>query len=130
MNLLDENIRDDQRGLLRQWRIPARQIGKEVSRSGIEDENLISVLHQLHRATLFTQDEDFFKQRLCHDVYALIFLDVKYIEVAEFIRRFLKHPGFDTQRKRMGIVARVRRTSVQFWRKGLGGLQIVRWDDH
>ena len=38
VNLLDENIRDDQRALLRKWRIPFRQIGKEISRSGIKDE--------------------------------------------------------------------------------------------
>ena len=28
MNLLDENVRGDQRELLRKWRIPIRQIGK------------------------------------------------------------------------------------------------------
>ena len=61
MNLLDENIRDDQRTLLREWRIPFRQVGKEISRTGVKDEDLISLLHQLHRATLFTQDEDFFQ---------------------------------------------------------------------
>ena len=41
MNLLDENIRDDQRTLLREWRIPFRQVGKEISRTGVKDEDLI-----------------------------------------------------------------------------------------
>lgn len=66
MNLLDENVRDDQRTLLRQWRIPFRQVGKEISRAGIHDDNLLPLLYQLKRATFFTQDEDFFKARLCH----------------------------------------------------------------
>jgi hypothetical protein len=118
VNLLDENIRDDQRALLRQWRIPFRQIGKEISRSGLEDENVIPLLHRLHRATLFTRDKDFFKQRLCHDAYGLVHLHVVDIEAAEFIRWFLKHSAFDTQTKRLGIVARVRASGVQFWRKG------------
>ncbi len=118
MNLLDENIRDDQRALLRKWRIPFRQIGKEFSHSGIKDENLIPGLHRLHRATLFTQDEDFFNRRLCHGAYGLVYLDVRYKEVAEFIRRFLKHPEFNTQSKRMGLVARVRANGVRCWRKG------------
>ena len=35
MNLLDEHVRDDQRALLRQAHIPFRQVGKELSSSGI-----------------------------------------------------------------------------------------------
>ncbi|MBI4664444.1 MAG: hypothetical protein HY735_37100 [Verrucomicrobia bacterium] len=129
MNLLDENIRDDQRALLRKWRIPFRQIGKEISRSGITDENLIPFLHRLHWATLLTQDEDFFNRRLCHKAYGLVFLDVRYKEVAEFIRRFLKHPTFSTQAKRLGIVARVHAEGVQFWRKGARTMQTVNWEN-
>jgi hypothetical protein len=128
VNLLDENIRDDQRALLRRWRIPFRQIGKEISRTGIDDEDLIPLLHRLHRATLFTQDKDFFKWGLCHAAYGLVYLDVRYKEVAEFIRRFLRHPMFRTQTTRLGLVARVRTSGVQFWLKGQNGLQVVRWE--
>ena len=56
MNLLDENIRDDQRVLLQRWRIPFRQIGKEISRAGTHDDNVFPLLHQLKRPTLFTRD--------------------------------------------------------------------------
>jgi len=129
VNLLDENIRDDQRKVLRRWRIPFRQIGKEISRTGIADEDLISLLHRLHRATLFTQDEDFFKRRLSHKDYGLVYLDVRYRDVAEFIRRFLKHPAFNTESKRLGIVARVHGEGVQFWRKGTPRLRSVSWVD-
>lgn len=59
MNLLDENVRDDQRTLLRQWRIPFRQVGKEISRAGTQDDNLLPLLHHLKRPTFFTQDKDF-----------------------------------------------------------------------
>jgi hypothetical protein len=127
VNLLDENIRGDQRALLRKWRIPFRQVGKEISRAGIDDEDLIPLLHRLHRATLFTQDAGFFKEQLCHDAYGLVHVGVSYVVVAQFIRRFLKHPAFDTQAKRLGIVARVSATGVQFWRQGRTGLQTAEW---
>jgi len=129
VNLLDENIRDDQRALLRTWRIPFRQVGREISHSGVEDENLIPLLHRLHRATFFTQDEDFFKRRLCHDAYGLVHLDVKDAQVALYIRRFLKHPAFDTQTRRMRIVARIHVAGVRFWRKGLPAVETVKWKD-
>lgn len=102
MNLLDENIREDQRILLRKWRIPFRQIGKEIADNGTADQNLIRLLHNLDRATLFTQDRDFFKQSLSHKTYSLAYLDVRSKEVAHYVQRFLKHPNFCTQAKRAG----------------------------
>lgn len=127
MNLLDENIRDDQRALLQKWGIPFRQIGRDISHKGIEDENLIPFLHRLHRATLFTQDKHFFEQRLCHRAYGLVYLDVGYLQVAEFIRRFLRHPEFRTQAKRLGKVVRVHPDGVQYWQTGRPRLAAVNW---
>jgi hypothetical protein len=63
MNVLDENVRDDQRALLRRWRIPFRQIGKELAVSGVQDPDVIALLHTLKRPTLFTQDRVFFRVR-------------------------------------------------------------------
>ncbi len=37
-SLLDENIIDNQRRLLNSWRIPVRQIGYEVGRKGMKDQ--------------------------------------------------------------------------------------------
>lgn len=128
MNVLDENIVAEQRGQLRQWRIPFRRIGEHLAAFGALDENLIPVLHQLPQPTFFTSDEDFFKVSLSHAHYALIYLDVSDTETAEFIRRFLKHPAFETQAKRLGVVARVRASGVRFWRKGKSGLQKVEWE--
>ncbi len=128
MNVLDENIVAEQRGQLRQWRIPFRRIGEHLAAFGALDENLIPVLHQLPQPTFFTSDEDFFKAPLCHSNYALVYLDVDDRETAEFVRRFLKHPAFDTQAKRLGVVARVHASGVQFWRKEKSGLQKVGWE--
>jgi len=35
MNILDENVREDQRGLLQSWGIPVQQIGVDVGRKGM-----------------------------------------------------------------------------------------------
>ena len=127
MNLLDENIRDDQRMLLRQWRIPFRQIGKEISRAGIEDEEVLPLLHRLKRPTLFTQDEDFFKRRFCHRAYCLVWLNVKYTDAAAYIRGFLRHRRFSTQVQRLGKVVRVRPGGLKLWEVGKERSIFLEW---
>lgn len=59
MNILDENIPESQRLLLRSWRIRTQQIGHELGRRGMKDEKIITLLHQLRRPTFFTRDLDF-----------------------------------------------------------------------
>ena len=50
MNVLDENIPEDQRQLLRSWRIRAYQIGREIGRQGLKDEQqIIPLLLELRR---------------------------------------------------------------------------------
>jgi len=44
MNILDENINESQRQLLRSWRIRVRQIGVDVSHKGIQDDEIIPFL--------------------------------------------------------------------------------------
>src|SRR2546430_10457445 len=51
-----------------------------------------------------------------------------YNEVAEFIRRFLGHSQFDTQSRRLGVVARICSGGVQFWRIGQLNLQKIGWE--
>ena len=128
MNMLDESIVAQQCDQLRQWRIPFRQIGADLAAYGTSDENLIPLLHRLPQPAFFSQDGDFFKASLCHAHYALVFLDVPDTEEAQFIRQFLKHPPFNTQAKRLGIVARVHAKGVQFWRKGNPGMQRAGWE--
>ena len=129
MNLLDENVRDDQRTLLRQWRIPFRQIGKEVSRAGVQDEDILPLLHRLKHPTFFTQDEDFFKRELCHRAYCLAWLDVRYIEVALSSRRFLRHPQFRAQAQRLGKVVHVHPDGLHYWQAGQSGRISVKWGE-
>lgn len=116
MNILDENIPENQRQLLRSWRIPMRQIGYDVGRQGLKDQEIISLLLQLRRATFFSLDSDFYQRDLCHSRYCLVCMDVRKQDAAIFVRRFLQHPQFDTTANRMGTVVRVSPPSLTVWR--------------
>ena len=116
MIILDENIPEDQRQLLRSWRIRVRQIGFEVGRPGLTGEEIIPLLHGLGKSTFFTRDLGFYRPHLRHASYGLVCLAVGQYEAASFIRRFLHHPEFDTQARRTGIVAQVQPSGIAVWR--------------
>lgn len=127
MNLLDENFPEDQRPLLREWHIAFRQIGREISHPGVKDPDIIPMLHRQRRVTFFTMDKDFFEPSLCHAAYGLVFLGVRADDAAHFLRRFLRHPGFNRKAWRLGVVARVQHDGIQFWQRNRAGLQRVSW---
>ena len=45
MNILDENLPESQRQLLRSWRVLVRQIGVELEHQGVKDEEIVPLLH-------------------------------------------------------------------------------------
>jgi len=116
MNILDENIIASQRQRLRSWRIPVRQIGVDIARKGLQDEEIIPFLHQLHRPTFFTRDRGFYRREVCHRPYGLVCLEVAPEEVAIVVRRVLRHPRLNTQAKRMGTIVRASHRGLGLWR--------------
>jgi hypothetical protein len=118
MLVLDENLPASQQCSLRRWRIHFRVVGSDVGLSGTSDRNLVPMLHSLPRPTFFSLDRDFYRPDWAHPGYCLVWLDVRVHEAAAFIRRFLSHPMFDTQARRMGRVARVHAGGVQCWQAG------------
>ena len=127
MLVLDENVPAGQRLLLRKWRVHFRVIGVDVASWGTTDENLIPALHCLARPTFFTLDRNFYRRDWVHRGYCLVWLDVADDRAAEFVRRFLRHPKFDTQTKRMGNVARVHPGGIRYWQRVAQGWQSVEW---
>ena len=89
------------------------QIGFNLGRGGMHDDELIPLLLQQRRPTFLTRDEDFYDRELCHPRYCIAYLAVDKNEVATFIRRFLRHPAFNTLAKRLGAVIRVSSTDSQ-----------------
>ena len=129
MIILDENIFESQRAQLRTWRMSACQIGQEVGRQGMSDDQIIPVLRTLRRPTFFTRDADFFAKRLCNDRFCLVYVDVKPLQAAEYIRRFLRHPDFKTWAQRKGCVARVAATGISVWRLHMPRIVRSRWPE-
>jgi len=64
VNVLDENVLEGDRQLLQRWRVPFRQIGYQVGRKGMSDEEVIPLLLTLHRPTFFTLDYGFYRRTL------------------------------------------------------------------
>jgi hypothetical protein len=53
MNILDENIPEDQRSQLLTWGISIHQVGFDVGRKGMKDEEIIPFLHTLRDTSFF-----------------------------------------------------------------------------
>ena len=117
MNILDENILKNQRQLLRSWRIRVHQIGYDIGRKGLPDEEIRPLLLQLHHPTFFTRDLGFYDQRFCHQRYCSVCLAVDKQEVAVFVRRLLRYRAFDTRAKRLGSIIRVSHRGLSVWRR-------------
>jgi hypothetical protein len=129
MNILDENVLESQRQRLTVWHIPFRQIGYEVERKGMADDEIIPLLLTIRQPTFFTLDADFFKRSLCDARYGLVHLDVDESEAAAFIRRLLNHSEFNTHAKRMGVVVRVSHARIDVWRLGVMQEQRFAWEE-
>ena len=127
MLVLDENVPAGQRLLLRKARVKFRVIGVDVAAPGTTDENLIPVLQNVSRPTFFSLDRNFYRPGWAHPDYCLVWLDVRRREAAAFIRRFLRHPKFNTRMKRMGNVVRLHPGGIGYWRRAARGWQTVEW---
>jgi hypothetical protein len=129
MLILDENISEIEVWRLREWRIAVRQIGPDIAGASTTDENILTVLRRLKTPTFFTRDRDFWNPQLRHARCGLVFLDIPEHEgeVAAAVRRFLRHPAFNTHAKRMGKVVRIHRDGISFWHLGTDKLQSVKW---
>jgi hypothetical protein len=127
MHLVDENVMDSTYAELLARRIRVQKVGKGVGRASMSDEDVIPLLHALRSVTFFTLDHDYYQQRLCHTRYCLVFLDVEEERAAEMIRRFLRHPEFQTWAQRKGKVIRVNPSGMHAWQLGAAKLEFTPW---
>ncbi len=115
MNILDENIFEVQWQILKRKRVPTRHIGRDIGRMGMQDVEVIPFLLTLKRPTFFTSDFDFYKRKLCHRKYCLVYLDVEQDKTAYMIRLFLRHRIFKDRAERMGKVFCISTERILFW---------------
>jgi hypothetical protein len=112
---LDENILVSQREALLGRKSRICQIGYDIGRKGMQDDEIIPLLISLRRSTFFTRDRDFYREALRNNLYCIVHLNVGPLEVADYVRRFLRHPQFRTWSQRRGTVVRVQSTGIVGW---------------
>jgi hypothetical protein len=115
MILLDENLPRQFRQELLRHRIHALQVGYELSYRGVKDEQILPLLHRLHRATLFTRDLGLYRRELCHRSYCIVCLHVLEEHAPTYIRKALRHRLLNTRANRLGKIANVTTESMRFW---------------
>jgi hypothetical protein len=126
---LDENVYEDQRAKLRQWGVHLVHIGHDVGRQGMQDGVIIPFLRSMRRPTFVSRDADFFDKSLCSDGYCLMWLDVRPVEVAVYVRRLLRHPDFRTWSQRRGLVLRVAENGITVWTVDEARPRRHKWSD-
>jgi hypothetical protein len=105
-----------------------RQIGSDIGRKGMDDvEEVLPLLHQHSPATFFTRDPGFYERVRCHPSYCLVVLSVRKDEAALYIRRFVRHPEFNTRAKRMGRVVKVSPATILWWSRDTEREQSTAW---
>jgi hypothetical protein len=115
MMVVDENFPIEIVTQLARLKFRFKQIGSELANAGVKDDFIITVLHSLKNPTFFTLDDDFYKPRLCHSGYCLVFLKTPHPEIVHFLSMFIKHPRFNTKVRRMGKVIQITTTKTRFW---------------
>jgi hypothetical protein len=117
--LLDENIPEEQRLKLIRWHLPMKQIGVDAGFKGMDDrDDVLPMLHVLPKPTFFTLDLGLYYKKFCHPRHGVAIFRVNKREAADYIRRFLKHPDFDTHNKHMGWVVEVHKSIIKGMRVG------------
>ena len=116
MIVMDENFPASQADRLRSWEPSMRQIGVDVGRKGMDDDELIPLLIGLSRPTFVTRDRDFFLQSLCHSQHCLVILAIDEDQSAIYVRRLLKHKAFNANAKRLGTVLKLSHIAIHCWR--------------
>ncbi len=126
---MDENVFESQRTQLLRRRMHLCQIGRDLGRKGMKDDEIITLLRTLRRPTFITRDRDFFDRTLCSDKMCLVYFDIRPLEVAGYARRFLRHPRFKAWSRRKGSVVRVAATGISVWRTKELHIWRYRWVD-
>ena len=129
MTLLDENILAGQRVILDATGVAVRQIGYDFASKGLKDDDIVVMLRSQNGVTFFTRDIGFYSPALRHARYCVVALAVAQNEVSVFVRRFLRHPQFNTKSKRLGAVVRISHTGIWLFRLRSQSELHVRWDE-
>jgi hypothetical protein len=125
-HILDENAPDDQYPLIQQW-LSIVKVGDGWGQTGMKDDEIRSHLNRERNVTFHTQDVDLYHPSWRHPNYGVVYYDVAPDDLAEYLRRFLRHPQFRTHAQRRGKVVRVTAQGISVWEWGHDHVQYFEW---
>lgn len=129
MLILDENVVSDHEVQLWRWGIRTKKIGDDVGRSGMKDEEIIPLLHSLPRPVLFTNDLRFYERDSPHPNYCIVVVSAGKVEMPPLIRRFLKHPNFDSEAKCLGRIVLLTQHNLRVRQFKVSGETTLEWPE-
>jgi hypothetical protein len=94
------------------------------------DERVPELLQRLKQPTFITIDHGFWDRRLCHPRYGILYFALRKDQQAllpGLLRALMRLSEFRTRAGRMGIVARVSTSHIEYCQFQKTGLQQVSW---
>ncbi len=125
-HVLDELFDDTVFERLKSQHIAIDKIGAGFGNTGWSDEKILQAL-QSSGKTFHTRDHGFYRLSCLHPSYCIVCYDVPLGEMTLYIRRFLRHPLFNTHAKRLGKVVKITTQRIEFWQRRHSTKTIVRW---
>src|SRR5882724_4219049 len=120
--LFDESVYEQ----LKARRIAIDKVGAGFGKTGWLDEHILQALHGSGK-TLHTRDHGFYRRSRAHLSYCIVYYDVPLAEMVASIRRFLRHPQFNTHAKRLGKVIKITGQRIEFWQRDRSTKSVIRW---
>ena len=87
----------------------------------IKDDRVLQLLHTLKQPTFVTIDDGFWDKNLRHPGYCILYFalsDNQQDQIPPLLRQLFRLDAFKTKRARMGKVARVHPTRMDYWQWG------------
>ncbi len=120
--LFDESVYEQ----LKARRIAIDKLGAGFGKTGWPDEHILQALHGSGK-TFHTRDHGFYRRSRAHSSYCIVYYDVPLVEMAAYVRRFLRHPQLNTHAKRLGKVIKVTTRRIEFWQRDRSTKSVIRW---
>ncbi len=108
---------------LAKWTAPVR-LQELRPREHVFDDRVPEILRTLQQPTFLTIDHGFWNRELCHPKYCILYFECSKDEqetLPKFLLRLLHLKEFPTRSSRMGKVARINRTAIEYWEFGIKG---------
>jgi hypothetical protein len=102
---------------LRKW-ITVQRLRDLRPHQQILDDRVPQILWTLKQPTFVTIDHGFWKRTLCHPNYAILVFalrDDQQVLLPELCRALLRRTEFRKRKSRMGKVARISTTAIDYW---------------